>query len=259
MDLSNKTLFVTAGAHGMGRRFAEYVCANGGRVAIADKDWDAARALADTLPTAIAIGCDVSRVDQVEAAKDAAIGQFGQIDLVLSHAGITKAGPLSGFSDADWQEIFDVNVFGMARVVRAFASHFTERGGGHFILTSSSLALIAGHPLSALAAPYVASKAAVIALAQSAAVALNKSGIGVTLFAPDLTDTGFAKAPAGSETQVPASAVLNTSRQTVDDAIRVLVEALEEDRFLASATPGFAQQLSRQAQALLDPLTLTHS
>lgn len=258
ISLTGKTVVVTAGANGMGRCFAEHCGARGANVVIADIEADRARDVAATLLSAMGIGCDVRDAAQVEAARDAAIERFGGVDLVMSHAGITKAGPLTSFTDADWSAILDLNVVGMARVLRAFAPHMIERGSGHFILTSSSLALIGGHPLSALAAPYIASKAAVIGLAQSAAVAFAPHGVGVTLFSPDLTETGFAKRPPASADSAPppAANLLQPTRQTPEQAISALARALDEGSFLASATPDFHHGLMRQAVADLDPLKL---
>jgi NAD(P)-dependent dehydrogenase (short-subunit alcohol dehydrogenase family) len=258
MNLKNKTLFVTAGASGMGRSFAEYIARSGGNVIIADVDLAAAEALVASLPSAVAVACDVSDTDQVERARDIALERFGSVDLVMSHAGITQPGALGDLTDAAWTKVFDVNVIGMARVLRAFTPHLIERGTGHIVLTSSSLALIGGHPLSGRTAPYVASKAAVIGLAQAAAVAFAPHGVGVTLFVPDLTDTGFAKPPAGAVLPInPALASLVAlNKQSPDDAVAVLIEAIEHGRFLASATPDHARLLKRQAEALLDPLAL---
>jgi len=256
--LAGKTLFVTAGASGMGRSFAEHIARAGGNVVIADVNAAAAEALAASLPSAIAVSCDVADTAQVEQARDIALDRFGAVDIVMSHAGITGPGDIATLSDETWSRVLDVNVMGMVRVLRAFAPHLTERRSGHVVLTTSSLALISGHPLSARTVSYITSKAAVIGLAQSIAVALAPVGVGVTLFAPDVTETGFAKPPAGAPPLDPALAKLIPSvKQTADQAVAVLIEAIEQGRFLASATPDHARLLARQAEMLLDPLALT--
>jgi NAD(P)-dependent dehydrogenase (short-subunit alcohol dehydrogenase family) len=260
IKLTGRTVFITAGANGMGFCFARRCAGRGANVVIADIDEAAAGDAAARLPSAISIGCDVRDTMQVERARDVAIARFGAVDLVLSHAGMTQAGPLDRFSDADWTNILDLNVIGMARVLRAFTPHMTERGRGHFILTSSSLALISGHPLSGFAAPYVASKAAVIGLAQSAAVALAPHGISVTLFAPDLTETGFAKGPP-PDAAVPiapsaAATLVPPLRQTPEQAVAVLMRALDDGAFLASATPRHEKLLREQVEAGFDPLAM---
>lgn len=256
MDYHDKVAFITAGANGMGRRFAEEVVARGGKAVIADVDEAAAQDLAASLG-GLAVRCDVRSTEQVDAARDAALDRFGRVDIVMSHAGITKPGPVTALRDEDWDVILDLNVIGMARVLRAFIPHLTERGSGQIIMTASSLALIPGHPLSARTGAYVASKAAVIGLAQSTRVALAPAGIGVTVFSPDITDTAFGAPPAGA----PAHPVglVPMERQTPEQAVAVLLDALEEGRFLASATPGHEELLVELAAAQLDPLALAHT
>lgn len=261
MDFHGKTAFITAGAHGMGRRVAHRMSEQGANIVIADLNAGLAAEVAAELPSAIGVGCDVRDSAQVEGARDAAFERFGQVDVVMSHAGITSAGPLQDFSDDDWTTILDLNVVGMARVLRAFIPHLIERGSGHVILTSSSLALIGGHPLSAFAAPYIASKAAVIGLAQATAVALSPHGVNVTVFAPDSTDTGFAAAPTRDAVaaNVPVQGLVPVQKQTPEHAADVLMDGLDQGRFLASATPDFQRLLELQAEALLDPSALASS
>ncbi|GGF15638.1 SDR family oxidoreductase [Subtercola lobariae] len=250
MDYQNKTAFITAGASGMGKRFAEQVVERGGNVVIADVDMAAANRLASELG-GLAVECNVRSTEQVDAARDAALERFGNVDIVMSHAGITKASPIVNLTDDDWTVMFDLNVIGMARVLRAFIPHLTERGSGHVIMTTSSLALIPGHPLGPLTAHYIASKAAVIGLAQVTALALAPHDIGVTLFSPDLTKTNFGTPPPGVERP---KGVMALERQTPEQAVDVLLDALDNGRFLASATPDYERLLAKQAAVLLDPL-----
>ncbi len=258
MDFDKRTVFITAGASGMGRRFAEEVSLRGASVVIADVDLQGALDVASTLASAIGVACDVRDSAQVERARDAALNRFGSVDLVMSHAGITVPGPITDIPEEEWTRILDLNVVGMARVLRAFVPHLVARKTGHVVLTSSSLALVSGHPLSAMAAPYIASKAAVIGLAQAAAVALAPHGVGVTVFAPDMTDTAFTRRPPSAPGASPpmTKGLLPLNKQTPEQAVDVLLNALDTGRFLASATPGHERLLKLQAEALLDPLAL---
>lgn len=248
----------------MGRCAAERMSVRGANLVVADIDVGAATALADQLGSAIAVACDVGSNDQIEHMRQVALDRFGSVDIVMSHAGIGIAVPVQEASDADWLRVLDLNVVGMGRVVRAFLPHMLERGSGHFILTSSSLALLGGHPISGLAGPYIASKAAVIGLAQALATSLTPQGVGITLFAPDATATGFVPTkigsaarpapPAGSST--PGPRVPTYSRQTPEHAADVLMQSLDDGKFLASATPDYERLLRVQADAQLDPAAL---
>jgi len=264
VDFEGKTVVITAGANGMGRCIATRMSERGANIVVADIDVDAATTLAGQLASAVAVGCDVRSNEQIEHTRQVALDRFGSVDIVMSHAGIGIAVPVHETTDADWLRLLDLNVVGMARGVRAFVPQMLEQGSGHLILTSSSLALLGGHPISGLAGPYIASKAAVIGLAQALATALVPQGVGVTLFAPDATSTGFkptlmgsAASPAApSDSSSPAEKAPTYSRQTPEHAADVLMQSLDEGRFLASATPDYERLLRVQADVLLDPAAL---
>lgn len=261
MEFEGKTVVITAGASGMGRCAARRMSQRGASVVIADINAAAAEALAAELPSAVAVPCDVRVSEQVERARDVALDRFDAVDIVMSHAGIATAGLVHEIEESDWTRILDLNVTGMARVLRVFLPHMLERGSGHVIMTTSSLALLGGHPVSALAAPYIASKAAVIGLAQAVATAHGPQGIKVTLFAPDATDTGWTPQLAGGAAAANAGKIAASlpkyPRQTPEQAADALLAALDAGRFLASATPDYERLLRLQADALLDPAALT--
>ncbi len=260
MELNGKTVVITAGASAMARCIARSMSDRGANLVIADIDFAAAEGLAAQLPSALAVTCDVRSSADVEHVRDVTLERFGVADFVLSHAGIGAAALAYDFSEADWARLMDINVIGMARVIRAFLPHMLSRGSGHLVFTSSSLALLPGHPVSVLAAPYIASKAAVIGLAQAIATAHRGEGIEVTLFAPDATDTAWRPEPAGDrETDAVrriAGSLPRYSRDTPEHAAEVLLAALDEGKFLASATPDHERLLRLQAEALLDPSAL---
>lgn len=260
LELNGKTVVITAGASAMARCIARSMSDRGANLVIADIDVAAAKELATELPSALAVACDVRSSADVEHVRDVTLNRFGAADVVLSHAGLSVAGLAYDTSEADWARLIDINVMGMARVIRAFLPHMLSRGSGHLVFTSSSLALLSGHPVSVLAAPYIATKAAVIGLAQAIATAHRGQGIEVTLFAPDATDTGWRPEPAGDretdEVRRIAAALPRYSRDTPEHASEVLLAALDEGRFLASATPGHERLLRLQAEALLDPSAL---
>ncbi|MCO4252138.1 SDR family NAD(P)-dependent oxidoreductase [Pseudarthrobacter raffinosi] len=257
LDFNGKTVVITAGASAMARCIARLMGGRGANLVIADIDMAAAEALAAELPSAVAAKCDVRSPEDIERVRDLTIDRFGPADIVMSHAGIGSAGLVQDISDEDWTRLLDLNVIGMARVIRAFLPDMLARESGHLILTSSSLALLPGHPVSVVAAPYITSKAAVIGLAQAIATAHRSQGIKVTLFAPDATDTGWAPEPARDAGRDKVREIVaglpQYSRHTPEHAAEVLIAALDEGRFLASATPNHEQLLRLQADALLDP------
>lgn len=262
MLVAGRTAVVTAGGNGIGRSVCAALAGRGVNVVIADLDGIAAERAAGELRAAggsgIGVACDVRDESALEAVRDAAEREFGPVDLLVNHAGGAVHGPVDQVPVSDWAWLLDLNVVSMVRGLRVFLPPMMAAGSGHVVFTTSSLALLSGHPHAGDVVPYVTSKGAVIALAQSVHMYLAPRGIGVTLFAPDYTDTGFPL--SARRVGVPAAQgapKIPYPPQTPDQAAQVLVAALEEKRFLASATPGVARLLALQASAVLDPSELT--
>ena len=87
MRFNEKTLLVTGGGSGIGARVAEVYAEEGGKVAILDRNIEAAEALASRLPGSLAIAGDVSDENSVKAAVESTLERFGRIDSVLNAAG----------------------------------------------------------------------------------------------------------------------------------------------------------------------------
>ena len=112
MKLAGKTAIVTGGASGIGAGIARRFVAEGARVAIADRDFDAALALARELgPNAIAVATDVADRDSVTALATTVAASFGALDVLVNNAGIGHPPqPLEDLADEDFDRILAVNV-----------------------------------------------------------------------------------------------------------------------------------------------------
>lgn len=261
MELEGIAAVVTAGAGGIGRAICAGLVARGSRVAIVDVDEpqldQTVRSLRSVGGTVEGFACDISSDPSVTRTAADVRTWLGPIDLVVNHAGTSLAGPPEAIPMDAWRHLLELNVLGMVRGIHAFAPDLIGQGHGRMVLTTSSLALLTGSPMAGLAAPYITTKAAIIGLAQSLSVYLAPHGVGVTLFAPDLTDTAFPRSVRFFDDQGIES-TLDTEPpagiQTPDAAAQVLFDALAEDRFLASATPGWQELLVLQARNALDPL-----
>jgi NADP-dependent 3-hydroxy acid dehydrogenase YdfG len=140
--------------------------------------------------TALAVRCDVTEWDQVEAMAASALERFGRIDAVFANAGF---GATRGFLEESvehWRSMVLTNVYGAALTIRATLPHLLERGDGHYLITSS----VAGRralPGSLYSATKFAATAIGEALRGELRMMRENSGIKVTLIEPGMTDTPF--------------------------------------------------------------------
>jgi len=179
---------VTGAASGLGAAIARRLTADGYRVAIVDRDGDAARAHAKALPRASSFGADVTDAAAIEAVLDA----FGEIpDVLVNNAGIVRFGPLLEHSVDDFRKVLDVNLTGTFIVTQAVAKRMVSRGSGS-IVNVTSLNAVAPSPD---AGAYPASKAAIALLTQQFALALGPHGIRVNAVAPGFIDAGMSALP----------------------------------------------------------------
>jgi NADP-dependent 3-hydroxy acid dehydrogenase YdfG len=138
----------------------------------------------------LAVRCDVTEWDQVEAMAAAALESFGRIDAVFANAGF---GANRGFleeSPEQWRSMILTNVYGVALTIRATMPHLLERGDGHYVITSS----VAGRR-ALPGSLYSATKWAVTAIGEALRGELRQmhdnTGIRVTLIEPGMVDTPF--------------------------------------------------------------------
>jgi NAD(P)-dependent dehydrogenase (short-subunit alcohol dehydrogenase family) len=190
--LAGKAALVTGGAQGIGLGIARELAVAGARVALADRNLDAARASAVTLIDegldAVAVRIDVTDQASVDAGVAETIELLGAIDILANNAGIHVEALDRLSTIEDFQRVFDVNLYGIWRVSQAVASHFRTRGGGKIVNTAS----INGRRPWAQTPAYSASKAGVINLTQALAVTLGPDGITVNAVCPGSVVTPMA-------------------------------------------------------------------
>jgi 3-oxoacyl-[acyl-carrier protein] reductase len=191
--LSNRVALVTGGGQGIGKAVALRFAAEGARVVVIDIVAESARAVADEITAAggaaLAITCDVTRRDQVEALVGQVLDAYGQIDILCNNAGITRDARLVKMTEDEFDSVVDVNLKGVFNLTQAVAPHMIERGYGRVISTSSIVGLYGNFGQT----NYVATKAGVVGMTRVWARELGPKGIIANAIAPGFIATDMIK------------------------------------------------------------------
>jgi NAD(P)-dependent dehydrogenase (short-subunit alcohol dehydrogenase family) len=164
-DLNGKVALVTGGARGIGYETARQMQLRGASVAVVDLDPEQAREAAERIgERAIGIAADVTDQGAMQAAVAETVERFGGLDVAVANAGIApaKMATVRGVGAEEWERIFEVDILGVWRTVRAALPQIVERRG-HIVVTSSVYAFVNG----VFNSSYAAAKAGVESLGRS--------------------------------------------------------------------------------------------
>ncbi len=226
--LFGKTALITGAGRGIGRAIAETMASQGARVAVTDTDIEAARHVAQALPTrGVAFAMDVTSIGQVRNTVDQTVDEFGQLDILVNNAGYVTFSTFEDCSEALWDRIVDINMKGPFLCAQAVLGHMKSRRSGCIINMSSLAAKTGG---VAAGPPYAASKAGVSAMTIGLARAVAAHGIRVNAIAPGVIDTQMTASPAHDP--VKAQIPLGSVGQPEDVAHCALFLASEEARHI---------------------------
>jgi NADP-dependent 3-hydroxy acid dehydrogenase YdfG len=188
----NPVLLITGASSGIGAATAR-AAASEYRLVLAARRLEPMEELVAELggeKRALAVRCDVTEWDQVEAMAVAGLERFGRIDAVFANAGFGASRGFLEESPEHWRSMVLTNVYGVALTIRATLPHLLERGEGHFLITSS----VAGRrtlPGSLYSATKWAATAIGEALRAELRLMHENRDIRVTLIEPGMTDTPF--------------------------------------------------------------------
>jgi SDR family mycofactocin-dependent oxidoreductase len=201
-DFGGQVAFVTGAAHGQGASHAEHYARNGADVVLtdicenietnpydlgtADELEDTASRVEDHGQEALAIEMDVRKEDQVEAAVDQAVDEFGHIDILANNAGIWNMADLTQLDEKQWDELVNTNLKGVWLCSKHVGQYFIDRGDGGKIVSTSSTAGFTGIPGGG---HYVAAKHGVIGLTKTLALELAEYDVNVNTVAPTGVET----------------------------------------------------------------------
>ena len=206
--LEGKNAVITGSASGVGRASALRFAEEGARVVCADIDADGAketvRLVEEAGGTAVPVGCDVAKEDDVAGAVGVAVEQLGRLDIMFNNVGIPTPRLGMVFEDHtfdDYQRLTAVNFGGVFNGCRQAVIQFKKQGGGGVILNTGSVAGLVGWGGTV----YGATKGAVVQLTRAVAVECSPDNIRVNALCPGaMPYTGFM---AAGGMQLPADQV----------------------------------------------------
>ncbi len=177
--MTTRTVLITGAASGLGLAMAEAFAAAGYHLMLADLEQSHGAAVAERLDAAFC-AADLARGRECERLIDAAMGQFGHVDVLVNNAGLQRVSPIESFGDADWERLIAVMLTAPFRLTRGVWPSMKARGWGRIINMASIHALVA----SPHKAAYVAAKHGLLGLTRTTALEGGEHGITVNALCP---------------------------------------------------------------------------
>src|SRR6202012_41492 len=236
MHIKDKICVVTGAASGIGGATARAYAEAGARgVVVADLKSSRER-LAKVAGDidGLAVTCDVGEETDIQALVAAAQDKYGPVDIFFSNAGLSRKGQETA-SDADWEVSWRVHVMSHVFAARALVPGMLARGSGYLLNTASAAGLLA----SLNSMPYGVTKSGAVALAEHLAIQYGDRGIRVSVLCPQSVQTGMT-------TPGPSAARVDGVLQPPEVA-RMIIAAMEEERFLILSHPQVQEYLQRKA------------
>lgn len=236
MTVLDKGVVITGAGHGIGEAIATRLAAEGARVVVNDLDAEAARAVADKIG-GLAFPGDAGSEAGVAALIEAARRELGEIDLWFANAGIERGIGLHA-SEADWRAALDINVLAHVRVARQLVPTWVARGGGRFVVTASAAGL-----LTMLGSPvYSVTKHGAVAFAEWLSATYRHKGVVVQAICPLAVKTRMYDQAGAFQATMNSDGVVSP-----DELAEVVLQALEDDRFLILPHARVADYFQRRA------------
>jgi NAD(P)-dependent dehydrogenase (short-subunit alcohol dehydrogenase family) len=260
-NFQDKVAVITGGASGLGREFAIRAHKLGMKLVLADVQQDMLDQTRAELEaqgaTVLAMICDVRKGEQVQQLADAAMARYGAVHLLFNNAGVGSGGLIWENSEADWEWVLGVNVWGVVHGVRIFTKLMLECASrdaafeGHIVNTASMAGLLNAPTMGV----YNVSKHAVVSLSETLYhdLQLVDAPIGASVLCPYFVPTGISQShrnrpadvamtegPTASQKVAQAMTVkaVESGKVTAADVAQITFDAIRDGQFYIYSHPG---------------------
>ncbi|CDG83067.1 SDR family oxidoreductase [Janthinobacterium agaricidamnosum] len=273
-NFHNKVAVITGGASGLGREFAVQAARLGMKLVLADVQQDTLDAtrtdLEDAGADVLAMLCDVRKGEQVQALADATMAKYGAVHLLFNNAGVGSGGLIWENSEADWEWVLGVNLWGVIHGVRIFTRLMLDCARkdpdyqGHIVNTASMAGLL-NAPVMGV---YNVSKHAVVSLAETLYhdLKLVEAPIGTSVLCPYFVPTGINQShrnrpddvrisgrPTASQlaSQALTDKAVTSGKISAAQVAQLTFDAIRDEQFYIYSHPQALGGVQEQMEALV--------
>src|SRR3954468_7330620 len=267
-DLKGKVGVVTGAASGIGNAVATRMAEEGMRVVLADIEEgplaDAEKALAETGAQVLAVPTDVTKGDQMDALAQKTFDAFGTVHVIHNNAGVATGGMMWTLTEADWQWVLGVNLWGVIHGIRVFVPRLVEQGEGHVVNTAS----MAGLTSVPMMGPYNVSKHGVVTLSEtlSTELGLHGSPVKVSVLCPGWVNTRINEADRNRPAELQSvdnadTSLMDMGRQLLDGLLKSglqpsdvagrVLDAIRDERFYILTHPEMTPMIQQRMEDIV--------
>lgn len=231
-DFADQTVLVTGAAQGIGRAVSELFLRAGAMTYLVDLDGELLESWARQHPGARTIVGDAATTEVADQAVARAIGETGNLHVLVNNAGILRDGMAWKLTDDDWDEVLRVHAGATFRFVRACVPHFRSQGYGRIINVTSYTGLRGNLGQ----ANYATAKAGIIGFTKTTAKELARFGITVNAISPNAATRMVSAIPEGRRAELAAGIPMGRYGEPEEMAPAFAFLASAEAGFITGAT-----------------------
>lgn len=270
-EFKGKVAVITGAASGIGRALAARCAQEGMKVVLADIEQPALSRAEEELSAAgtavVAVKVDVSKAGDIEFLSKKTLDAFGRVDLLVNNAGVGAGTTIWESTQADWQWVMGVNLWGVIHGIRTFVPIMLAQDSEcHIVNTASVAGLLPYHPCAA----YQVTKHAVVALSENLyfSLAQKNARVKVSVLCPGWVQTRIVdsernrpaelqNAPDQNPTAPEVEAIIQSFRQAAESGMSseqlagIVIQAIREECFYILSHPEFNPAINLRMEDIL--------